>query len=121
MGHILPRDQKRFLAGVARALRPGGRFVFVASYRSACWSPGYWMQRAFNGAMRLRNLLLAPPFIMYYLTFNLPGAQALLEAEGFEVEIGNVAFERPWSPLRLVIATARQDSARGNSKEPRTK
>src|SRR5262249_18433690 len=28
-GHILPRDQARFLDGVARALRPGGRFVSV--------------------------------------------------------------------------------------------
>ena len=40
-GHILPPDQAAFLDGVARALRPGGRFVFVAAYRPSWWSPAY--------------------------------------------------------------------------------
>jgi SAM-dependent methyltransferase len=104
-GHILPRDQRRFLGQVATALRPGGRFVFVAANRPALWSPIYWMARAFNGAMRVRNLLISPPFIMYYLIFNLPRIQALLEEQRFKVEVREAGFDRPWKALRLVIAT----------------
>jgi SAM-dependent methyltransferase len=107
LGHILPRDQARFVAGVARALRPGGRFVFVTSDRPPVWSPGYWVRRAFNGAMHLRNLLVKPPFIMFYLTFHLAEARALLAAQGFAVEVREAPFERPWKALRLVIATRR--------------
>jgi hypothetical protein len=57
--------------------------------------------------MHVRNLLISPPFIMYYLIFNLPSAQTLLEKQGFDVEVRDAAFERPWTPLRLVIATRR--------------
>jgi len=106
-GHILPCDEGRFVAQVAQVLRPGGRFVFVTSYMPPLWSPTYWLARGFNGAMRLRNLLLAPPFIMYYLTFLLPDVKALLEAHGFDVEVRESAFEKPWHILRLVIATRR--------------
>ena len=104
-GHILTKDEPRFVAQVAQALRPGGRFVFVTSLMPALWSPAYWLARGFNGAMRLRNLLLSPPFIMYYLTFLLPEAQKLLEANGFDVDVQSAIFEWPWSTLRLVTAT----------------
>src|SRR5207253_6352639 len=86
-GHILTRDEPRFVAQVAQALRPGGRFVFVTSRMPSMLSPIYWLARGFNGAMRVRNFLLSPPFIMYYLTFLLPEAQTLLEAAGFDVEV----------------------------------
>jgi SAM-dependent methyltransferase len=104
-GHILPRDMPRLLTGVARALRPGGRFAFVASDRPPVWSPGYWIRRVFNGAMHVRNLLVSPPFIMFYLTFHLPQVRPLLEAHGFEVEIRDPPFSRPWTALRLVIGS----------------
>jgi hypothetical protein len=55
--------------------------------------------------MRVRNLLIAPPFIMYYLTFLLPQARILLEACGLQVEERLLTNERPWSGFRLVIAT----------------
>jgi ubiquinone/menaquinone biosynthesis C-methylase UbiE len=104
-GHILPRDEPRFVAEVARVLRPGGRFVFVTSYPPPVLSARYWFAHLFNAAMRLRNLLIAPPFIMYYLTFLLPGARRLLERQGLQVEERALAPGRPWSWLRLVIAT----------------
>jgi SAM-dependent methyltransferase len=103
-GHILPRDQGRFLRQVAVALRPGGLFTFVVAERPALWSPAYWALRAFNGAMRIRNLLIAPPFIMYYLIFNLPEVRRHLENLGFAVEVQDIGFEPPWTPLRLVLA-----------------
>jgi hypothetical protein len=53
----------------------------------------------------VRNLLKSPPFIMFYLTFMLPAAQRLLEANGFTVEVAPPMFERPWGGLRLVTAT----------------
>jgi SAM-dependent methyltransferase len=106
-GHILPRDQPQFLGQVAGALRPGGTFAFVVAQRPALWSPQYWALRAFNGAMRLRNWLVSPPFIMYYLIFNLPSVRTRLEELGFAVEVCDIGFERPWTALRLVLATRR--------------
>ncbi len=110
-GHILTKDEPRFVAQVAQALRPGGRFVFVTSHLPPLWSPGYWLARGFNGAMRVRNLLRSPPFIMYYLTFLLPAAQKQLEAAGFDVAVKETGLDWPWRGLRLVTATKRSDLA----------
>jgi ubiquinone/menaquinone biosynthesis C-methylase UbiE len=104
-GHIVKRDQPRFVAEIARLLRPGGRFVFVSSFMPPLWSPNYWLRRAFNGVMRVRNWLKSPPFIMYYLTFLLPEVTRLLEAHGFAVELPGVQFARPFATMRLVVAT----------------
>src|SRR5262249_45938662 len=62
-GHILPREEPAFVGEIARVLRPGGRFVFVTSYLPPWWSRRYLFARLFNAAMRVRNALLAPPFI----------------------------------------------------------
>ena len=67
--------------------------------------PRYWFARAFNGAMRVRNFLISPPFIMYYLTFLLPEVETLLRQHGFQVEVREMGFQGPWSVARLVVAT----------------
>ena len=85
-GHILRKDEPRFVSEIARVLKPGGRFVFTTFYPPPLWSPEYWLSRSFNAAMRVRNFLHSPPFIMYYLTFLLPQAKGLLEQHGFDVE-----------------------------------
>ena len=104
-GHILPQDEPRFVAEIARVLRPGGRFVFITMHMPPWWSPHRWMSRLFNAAMRVRNVLVKPPFIMYYLTFLLPEVATLLSRHGFEVEIRDLGFPGMWSAARLVIAT----------------
>jgi ubiquinone/menaquinone biosynthesis C-methylase UbiE len=108
-GHIPRRDEPQFVAEIARVLKPGGRFVFVTSHWPPFWSLRYWLARGFNAAMRVRNFVRSPPFIMYYLTFLLPEAQTLLEQQGLGVEVRPLTSEWPWANLRLVIATRRGD------------
>jgi SAM-dependent methyltransferase len=106
-GHILEEDEPRFVQSVKGLLRPGGRFAFYSSYMPSLTNPGYWVAWGFNAAMRVRNALLKPQFIMYYLTFLVPRARALLEAEGFSVELRSRVPPPPFQSLELVIATRR--------------
>ncbi len=106
-GHILEEDEPRLVRGIARALRPGGRFIFVTSHPPSRLRPGFWLAKGFNAAMRVRNAVWRPPFVMYYLTFLVPRARALLEAEGFTVEVRDGILPEPFTPLSTVIATRR--------------
>jgi ubiquinone/menaquinone biosynthesis C-methylase UbiE len=103
-GHILRKDEDRFVKEIARVLRPGGRFVFVSAFSPPWWSPVLWAARAFNGVMWLRNWLVDPPFIMYYLTFMLPGVTRLLERHGLTVEVSELGLGGLWAGLKLVTA-----------------
>ena len=103
-GHFLERDQPRLVAQAAGLLRPGGRFVFVTSSPPPVWSAHFWLAHGFNAAMRVRNLLVTPPFVMYYLTFLLPHVLGLLEREGLAVEVRPLAVSGPLANLRLVSA-----------------
>jgi ubiquinone/menaquinone biosynthesis C-methylase UbiE len=104
-GHILQKDEPRFVREIARVLKPGGRFVFVTAHLPPLTSPHYWFARLFNGAMRVRNFLISPPFIMYYLTFLLPEVETLLRQNGFQAEVREMGFQGSWSVARLVTAT----------------
>lgn len=106
-GHILEDDEPAFVRSVRGALVPGGRFVFYTAEPPPLWSAGRWVAHGFNAAMRVRNALLSPPFIMYYLTFLLPRARALLEEHGFEVEVASPQLAKKFARLKLVIATRR--------------
>lgn len=105
LGHIRPKDEPQFVQQIARSLKIGGRFVFCTTFMPSLWSPTYWMARGFNAAMHVRNLLIRPSFIMFYLTFLLPKAKSLLEQNGFEVEVREEVFGKRFRSLKLVIAT----------------
>lgn len=106
-GHIEEADEGRLVANVARALRPGGRFAFVTGDPPPLLAPRALQARAFNAVMRLRNAVWKPPFVMYYLTFLLPRARALLEAAGMRVEVRRGVLPAPYERYALVIATKR--------------
>ncbi|WP_031004571.1 class I SAM-dependent methyltransferase [Streptomyces sp. NRRL F-5727] len=107
-GHFLPAAQRTLFAQVHAALRPGGTFAFPLPAPPPVGSRAYWTLWAFDAAMRLRNALWRPPFVMYYRTFRLADVRARLEQAGFTVShLPLTAFgHRPdGSPnCRLVVA-----------------
>ena len=109
LGHFLPDDQPRFVEQVHQSLRPGGRLILLTSYSPPWSSRRYWVARAFNAAMYIRNWLIPPPFVMYYLTFLLPGAADLLRDRGFDVHIQERVFTDPWEAACLVIARRKDE------------
>ncbi|MHC0431431.1 class I SAM-dependent methyltransferase [Streptomyces sp. O3] len=108
-GHFLPRERPGLFAGVHAALRPGGRFAFPVAAPPRPGSPAYWTLLGFDAAMRVRNALWRPRFVMYYRRFGLADVRRELTRAGFTVE--SYALEeldrRPdGSPrCRLVVAT----------------
>lgn len=105
LGHVEDHQVESFLRVVHRALAPGGRFVFVTSYEAPFLSRRYLVGRAFNAVMRVRNRLIRPPFIMYYLTFELPKIERVLRLHGFDVAVGAGRFGAPFDELVRVVAT----------------
>ncbi len=104
-GHIEVKDEPRFVASIHRALKPGGRFVFATSTMPAWWTPSRVIAETFNAVMRVRNAVIDPPFIMYYLTFLWPEVRGRLLAAGFtDVECARGAFPHPFERALLVIA-----------------
>jgi len=104
VGHILPTDQPRFVSQLYKSLRRGGRLVLLSSPAPPWTSRRYWAARSFNAAMRIRNWLVSPPFIMYYLTFLLPDAADMLLDHGFDVTVIDDAFSEPWEEVCLIVA-----------------
>lgn len=86
-GHFLPAERPGLFAQVHGVLRPGGRFVFPVAAPPRPTSRLYWALAGFDAAMRLRNALWRPPFVMYYRTFPLSGVRDELLRTGFTVEL----------------------------------
>ncbi|MFJ3976191.1 class I SAM-dependent methyltransferase [Streptomyces sp. NPDC090021] len=85
-GHFLPSERPALFSGVHAALREGGVFAFPIGAPIPPGSPVWWAVAGFDAAMRVRNAVWRPPFVMYYRTFPLSGVRADLGAAGFTVE-----------------------------------
>ena len=105
LGHILPRDEPRFVERIWAALVPGGKFTFVTAEMPPWWSRRYLFSRSFNAAMHVRNTFWRPPFVMFYLTFLWPQVGPLLEKQGFHVEMHPDVYSGRLRPLKVVVAT----------------
>jgi SAM-dependent methyltransferase len=108
LGHFRPAERPALFAGVYRALRPGGIFAFPIGAPPPVTSRWYWALAGFDLAMRARNALWRPPFVMYYRTCPLPAVRDDLTASGFTVTtvpltaLGRRQDGSPW--YRLVLA-----------------
>ena len=85
LGHFLPTERPALFEGVHRALRPGGLFAFPIGALAPLTSVSHWATLGFDLAMRVRNAVWRPPFVMYYRTSTLPALRDDLTAAGFAV------------------------------------
>jgi len=104
LGHILPHEMPTLIDRIARALAPGGRFLFTARAFPSVLSLRLWTCAAFDVLMRARNLLVKPPFNMYYLALRFTRVKALLKKRGFTVRVSH-PFDGPHADLKLIVAS----------------
>jgi ubiquinone/menaquinone biosynthesis C-methylase UbiE len=108
LGHFLPTERPALFEGVYRALRPGGLFAFPIGTPPPPTSFSHWATLGFDLAMRVRNAVWRPPFVMYYRTSPLPAVHDDLTAAGFTVStvaLPDLGRHRDGSPrYRLILA-----------------
>jgi ubiquinone/menaquinone biosynthesis C-methylase UbiE len=108
LGHFLPTERYALFEGVYRALRPGGLFTFAIGTPPPLTSVSHWATLGFDRAMRVRNAVRRPPFVMYYRTSPLPAVRNDLAAAGFTataVALTVLGRHRDGSPrCRLILA-----------------
>jgi ubiquinone/menaquinone biosynthesis C-methylase UbiE len=110
LGHFRPAERPALFAGVHRALRPGGLFAVPLAAPPPIGSRGYWALGAFDLAMRARNAVWRPPFVMYYRTGAWSAVRADLAAAGFTVALAPLPElgQRPDGSPRYGLALARK-------------
>src|ERR1700689_3596358 len=113
LGHFLPGERPALFAGVHRALRPGGLFAFPVVAPQPINSRGYWALLGFDLAMRVRNAVRHPPFVMYYRTCPLQALRDDLAAVGFGVTTLPLTAlgRRKDGSLRFALVVARKATA----------
>jgi ubiquinone/menaquinone biosynthesis C-methylase UbiE len=86
LGHFLPTERPALFTGVYRALRPGGLFAFPLGTPPPATSVSHWATLGFDLAIRVRNAVWRPPFVMYYRTTPLLAVRDDLTKAGFTVQ-----------------------------------
>ena len=108
LGHFLPTERPALFEGVYRALRPGGLFAFPIGGPPPRTSVAHWATLGFDLAMRVRNAVWRPPFVMYYRTSPLPAVRDDLTAAGFTataIALTDLGRDRHGSArCRLILA-----------------
>lgn len=120
-GHFLPRERQALFGQVHDALRPGGLFAFPVGAPPRTGSRVYWSLLAFDTAMRVRNALWRPPFVMYYRTFPLSGVLTDLRRAGFTVRLlrlPGTGVLPDGSPRARLVVAERGSVSRTESCEP---
>jgi ubiquinone/menaquinone biosynthesis C-methylase UbiE len=117
LGHFLPAERPAVFEGVYRALRPGGLFAIPIGAPPPPTSFSQWATLGFDVAMRVRNAVWRPPFVMYYRTSPLPAVRDDLAAAGFTVTtvaLTDLGDLRDGSPrCRLILARKPADGGHG--------
>ncbi|MGW6240254.1 class I SAM-dependent methyltransferase [Streptomyces sp. NPDC055094] len=110
-GHFLPAERPVLFAQAHAVLRPGGLFVFPVPAPPRVGTPLYWALWGFDTAMRLRNLLWHPRFVMYYRTFKLPDVLDELAGTGFTTRLLPLTDlgQRPDGSPRCALVVARRE------------
>ena len=108
-GHILEPQQDAFAEVIHKALVPGGKFVFITHLMPTVGTVPWLAARGFNAVMHVRNAILKPPFIMFYLTFPLERASDLLGRHGFQLEVHSPYANKQYGrKMRVVTATRKK-------------
>jgi SAM-dependent methyltransferase len=117
LGHFLPAERPALFGGVYRALKPGGVFAFPIGAPLPLTSIWYWTLLGFDLAMRVRNALWRPPFVMYYRTCPLPAVRDDLTAAGFTVTaipLTALGRRQDGSPQYGLVVARKADHRRGD-------
>jgi hypothetical protein len=85
----------------------GGVFALPIGTRPQVTSARYWTLLGFDLAMRARNAVRRPPFVMYYLTGRLPALRADLTAAGFSVTAVPLTAPGPDGGQGLLLLAAK--------------
>ncbi|MFD0783404.1 class I SAM-dependent methyltransferase [Micromonospora azadirachtae] len=108
LGHFLPAERPALFDGMYRALRPGGLLAFPIGAPPSPLSVSHWAALGFDLAMRVRNTVWRPPFVMYYRTTPLVAVRDDLTVAGFTVRavpLTALGRRRDGSPgFQLVLA-----------------
>lgn len=104
-GHFEDWQQPALLRRIHRALKPGGRFVFVTTTQPTALEQRWWIYKGFHAAMAVRNTVIKPEFVMIYLNFTVPEILPLLDRVGFDTVLYDCEWER--RPYKIAVATRR--------------
>ncbi|UNS96511.1 methyltransferase domain-containing protein [Streptomyces tubbatahanensis] len=114
-GHFLPAQRPHLFGQVREVLHEGGTFAFPLAAPPRPGTAAYFSLLGFDAAMRVRNAVWRPPFVMYYRTWPLAAVRRDLAEAGFDVALRALPAlgrREDGSPrCRLLVATKRPATA----------